>query len=124
MFSNPSLDGSTSKSCVVFTSVVVFPFNLAVVTDIVSSALARNRTVGLPAHLTIACWRWWCNILLQYSSIFPRDLACHVRNSPIRDLNRVGVDDWGMVTGFVDLYLLKPILTTGWFHRKPIFWMC
>ena len=95
MFSNPSFYGSASESCIVFTSVVVFPFNLTVVTDIECSAFARHRTVGLPAHLTIACWRRWCNILLQYSSIFPRDLACHVRNSPIRDFNCVGVDNRG-----------------------------
>ena len=77
------------------TLVVVSPLHLAVVTNILGSAFARDRTVGLPAHLTIACWRWWCNILLQNSSIFPRDLACHVRNSPIGDFNRVGVDNRG-----------------------------
>ena len=75
--------------------VVVSPLHLAVVTNILSSALARDRAVVSPAHLTIASWRWWCNFLLQDSSILPRDLACHVRNGPVRDLNRVGIDDRG-----------------------------
>ena len=93
MLTYPSFQYLGCHSQIVFTGVVVFPLHPAVVTNIFSSAFARNRTVGLPADLTIACWRWRSNFLLQYSSILAGDLACHVRNGPIADLNRVGVDN-------------------------------
>ena len=80
---------------IVLAGVVVFPLHPAVVTNILSSAFARHRTVGLPADLTVASWWCWFNILLLCSSILTGDLTCHVRNSPVRDLNRVGVDNGG-----------------------------
>ena len=92
---HPSFNSLCCHSQIVLTGVVVPSLHPAVVTNILSSAFARHRTVGLPADLTIASWRWWCNILLFSSSIFAGDLTCHVWNSPIRDLDRVGVDNWG-----------------------------
>ena len=104
MLTYPSFQYLGRHSGIMFTGMVVFPLNLTMVTNILSSAFTRHRTVGLPADLTIACWRWWCNILLQYSSILAGDLTCHVRNSPITDFNRVGVDDWSKNIIFGEIF--------------------
>ena len=92
---HPGFNSLCCHTQIVVTGVSVPSLHPAVVTNILSSAFARHRTVGLPADLTVASWWCWFNILLFCSSIFARDLTCHVRNGPIRDLNHVGVDNWG-----------------------------
>ena len=54
----------------------------------------RDWTVRPPAPLAVAGWWWRCNSLLQYSSIFPWYLFCHVWYSSVGCFNLICVDHW------------------------------